>query len=111
VSSALTRVECLRAIEGLRSTSTFDDATAAERRAGALAILAGMDLAAVSGALLERAADPFPVSLATLDAIHLATAIELRQELGSVDFATHDLKLAATARSVGFEIIGGPQDC
>jgi predicted nucleic acid-binding protein len=59
--------------------------------------------------LLLAASRRLPVRLATLDAIHLATAERLREALGPRDpflFATHDRELAAAARAVGFEVIG-----
>jgi len=57
--------------------------------------------------LLLAASRPLPVRLATLDAIHLATAERFRDEFQeSFIFATHDGELAAAARAVGFEVIG-----
>ena len=72
-------------------------------------------------ALLERRWTSMPISrlvlrlagmslaspLKTLDAIHIASAIILRDQLREpIIFATHDRQQATAARSLGFEAIG-----
>jgi len=106
LSSQLIRVECLRAIERYRSTMSIDDAAVADRRGGALRILSGFALAEISSDVLDRAAEPFPLYVASLDAIHLATALLVREDRPDLVFATHDQKLGLAARSLGFEVIG-----
>lgn len=106
ISSVLLRVECLRSIERYRQMQTFNDETVAERRQAVLELMAGFRLVELTSAVLERAADPFPTFVATLDAIHLATAIEARTEVGVLTFATHDLKLASAAKAAGFQVVG-----
>lgn len=106
VSSELIRVECLRAVERYRHIAALGDAIAAERRAAVLDSLSRFRLVESSRNVLERAADPFPVYVATLDAIHLATALELRAEYGYHTLATHDAKLALAARALEFRVLG-----
>ena len=106
VSSELTKVECLRTIGRYQWSNSVAPDILAERRANALMIMQAIQLAAVSSAVLERAADPFPTHVATLDAIHLSTALILREEMAELSFATHDVKLAIAARSMGFTVIG-----
>ena len=106
ISSALLRVECLRAVQRYRQMGAIDDQTVAERRQAILDAVKRFHLVDVSPAVLMRAADPFPVHVATLDAIHLATALELRGELEGMDFATHDRKVADAARSLDFNVRG-----
>jgi predicted nucleic acid-binding protein len=63
----------------------------------------------IDKALLLAASRRLRVRLATLDAIHLATAERFRDVLGPDEpfvFATHDRELAAAARAVGFDVIG-----
>lgn len=62
----------------------------------------------LSRTILERAADPFPTHVATLDALHLASAIELRAVAGDLAFATHDSQLASAARALDFTVRGSP---
>ena len=106
VSSALIRVECLRAIERYRMMGAIDDETVTLRRQAVLETLAGFEIIEPTGAVLDRAADPFPVYVATLHAIHLATAVEARYAVPDLDFATHDIKLGGAAMSLGFAVIG-----
>jgi len=106
ISSALLRVECLRAIERYRLMGAFGDDVVAERRSVLMRLASGFRLVDVTSGILDRAADPFPVHVATLDALHLATAMELRLEVEDLSFATHDAKLASAARAVGFEVLG-----
>jgi uncharacterized protein len=106
VSSELIRFECLRLIDRARAAFGIDDQTSSNQRAAILTALSAFALAQVSAPVLERAADPFPTALGTLDAIHLATALQLRQEYADLAFATHDRELATAARSVGFTVDG-----
>ncbi|MBX3031093.1 MAG: type II toxin-antitoxin system VapC family toxin [Chloroflexi bacterium] len=53
--------------------------------------------------IVERAGDLEPDGLRTLDAIHLATALELRAELEA--FMTYDRRLAEAARAVGLPVV------
>ena len=106
VSSELIRVECLRTLERGATDDPRQSATLAGRRGDTLRYLEAIDLVAMSPPVLERAADQFPIYVATLDAIHLATAVLLRDELIDLDFATHDARLALAARSMGFPVIG-----
>ena len=106
VSSELVRVECLRTIERYRLAQAFDDEVVAQRRKAVLQSLDTFRLVQPTRTVLERAADPFPVHVATLGAIHLATALELRSEIDDLDFATHDQKLAEAATALGFDVVG-----
>lgn len=106
VSSELVRVECLRTIERYKLVGVLEDLIVAERRSAILNLLKGFDLASVSAGILERAGDPFPTHVATLDAIHLSTALAFRDEHPELAFATHDLTLATAARAFGFDVHG-----
>ncbi|HVQ74013.1 MAG TPA: PIN domain-containing protein [Candidatus Binatia bacterium] len=50
---------------------------------------------------LERALDPFPLPVRTLDALHLASMSFLREHGEEVVLATYDRRLAACAESMG----------
>jgi predicted nucleic acid-binding protein len=106
ISSELIRIECLRTIDRARILLRLDDQSVAERRAAVIETLEGFSLMPVTTAVLERASDPFPTLIDSLDAIHLASALLARQVLGPLTFATHDSELALAARSVGFAIEG-----
>lgn len=92
VSSSLARTEVLRALlpgGGL--------ALAAGRRA-----LARIDLVHISGQVLDDAGGLLPEALRSLDAIHLATALRLGDDL--VDIVTYDRRMAAAARTLGLPV-------
>lgn len=92
VSSVIARVEVLRAVRRVASDeSTF-------RRAEAVLLRVG--LIALDEAVLEGAGRSEPAELRSLDAIHLATAVTVRNELGGI--VTYDIRLAAAARRAGF---------
>jgi hypothetical protein len=65
-----------------------------------LARVALVDLAAI---VLQRALDPFPTSVGTLDALHLATLHFLREHADRVQLASYDRRLCDAARALGFE--------
>jgi predicted nucleic acid-binding protein len=110
VASALTRVECLRTLDRLWRTRRLADADLADRRAAILALCEHVDLVAVDDAVLQRAAEPFPTPLGTLDAVHLATALLWRQiERTPLVMATHNVSLGLAARASGFDVVGTPR--
>ena len=63
-------------------------------------VLDRLVLVVVDRRILERAASLAPAELRSLDAIHLSTAIELRESIE--DVVTYDARLAAAARVHGF---------
>jgi uncharacterized protein len=108
LTSELTRIEALRTIDRARIELRLSDTEVAERRALVLGTLDGFHLARLDGVVLDRAAEPFPTLVRTLDAIHLATALLSRAEHQGLVFATHDHAQAMAALSVGFRVIGAP---
>ena len=107
VSSALTRVEGLRTLDRLRLRARLADAEVARRRAIILQLLDSLELVEVDFLVLDRAAQPQPTDLGTLDAIHLATALLWRETMGAqLVMATHDVALATAAQAHGFRVLG-----
>ena len=106
VTSEITRVECLRALDRLRLDGGLPDRELSRRRASALSVLSGIDAVRLNRAVLARAAEPFPTRLRTLDALHLASALLVRARFPALRFATHDADLAAAAAAEGLAIIG-----
>lgn len=89
VSSDLARTELMRALR--RSDPS---AVAVGRR-----VLESVDLIALSPRILDEAGRLDPVALRSLDAIHLASALTLGDDLQSI--VTYDVRLADAARAVG----------
>jgi hypothetical protein len=73
---------------------------AAVRRAGA--VVARLGLVELGDEVIERAAGLNPPILRTLDAIHLATALSLGEEIGS--FCAYDPRLADAAASARMDV-------
>ena len=86
--------------------SVLPDETLAARRAEGLAYLDAFELVSVDRSVLLRAAEPFPTALGTLDAIHLSSALLVRDQIPDLVVATHDRELATAAHSVGFRVAG-----
>ena len=107
ITSTLTRVECLRTLDRVRLEENLPDEELARRREAVFRLLRSFVLVDPVSAILERAAQPLPTVLGTLDAIHLSTAL-LWQEIEAepVSLATHDLALARAARACGLTVIG-----
>ncbi len=106
-SSVLARVELGRTIDRLRLAGTIDDAGVAELHQQARHMLSSWDLLPISEGVLQRAAGALPTALATLDAIHLATALELARTLAAPPvLATHDTQLALAASACGLAVLG-----
>ena len=107
VTSALTEVECLRTLDRLRIAEGIPDQALAERRESIYELLATLTVVEIGRAVLDRAAQPLPTNLGTLDAIHLATAQVWRENTGTaLTMATHDASLATAARAIGMPTVG-----
>ena len=107
VSSALITTESLRTLDRLRLRAGLADAEVAIRRATILDLIASLELVEIDAIVLDRAAQPMPTELGTLDAIHLASAILWKEALG-VDMivTTHDVALGLAAKAHGFGVLG-----
>ncbi len=107
IASALVMTECLRTLDRLRRRSGLSDADVARRRAAILRLVASLELVEIDSVVLDRAAQPMPTELGTLDAIHLATAL-LWRELTHTELimATHDVALAFGAQAHGLPVLG-----
>ena len=93
VTSDLLRTEALRTTRRIS-----DEAVAAARVA-----LESVDIGAITSDVFARAAELDPSILRTLDAIHLAWALSLGDELEGI--VTYDDRLAAAARIYGVRVL------
>jgi len=110
VSSALVKTESLRALDRLRLRAKLPDAEVATRRAAILSLIASLDVVDLDGVVLDRASQPMPTELGTLDAIHLATALLWKEMTGEgLSMATHDEALGLGAKAHGLPVIGVSQ--
>ena len=93
--------------EIVSSEIAWTEVVIATRRAGrstarAERILDGIALVPVDGALLRDAATPGPRDLRTLDAIHLATGLSLRPDVGRM--IAFDVRQAREASMLGLGV-------
>jgi predicted nucleic acid-binding protein len=106
-ASELLGIECRRVIDRLRLEGLFDDkqvALAGEQLAQIERTIARVRLTA---SIVREASRTMPTIVKTFDAIHLATAIVLRDRRAiDLVFATHDDQQATAARAMGFSTIG-----
>ncbi|MCU0306733.1 MAG: type II toxin-antitoxin system VapC family toxin [Thermoleophilia bacterium] len=89
-SSELARTEVVRAVRG----------TVAPSVPAARALVEGLVLVELGAALLTRAADLDPITLRSLDAIHLASA----EQIGAAEVITYDRRMADAARALGLTV-------
>jgi hypothetical protein len=107
VSSALIMTESLRTLDRLRVHRRLGDAEVALRREAILALLASLEIVDIDASVLNRAAQPMPTALGTLDAIHLVSALLWREMMHTpLVMATHDRALAIAAQAHGLTVVG-----
>lgn len=107
VLSALIATESLRTLDRFRLRAQLSDHEVAVRRHTILAVIASLELIEIDAAVLDRAAQPMPTELGTLDAIHLSSAILWQEVTGEqLMMATHDPALALGAQAYGMRILG-----
>ncbi len=92
-SSTLLRTETIRALRRSGNTRSIP----AARR-----LLRAVRMVRIDEPLLDRAADLEPGELRTLDAIHLAAALAIGQDLGVM--IAYDLRLKAAAEAYGLAV-------
>ena len=107
VSSELIVVESSRTIDRLRLQGALTVEEAAARRRAVGDWLEAIDLVLLRPPVLNRASEPLPIPLGSLDAIHLATALIWRERMGVAPIvATHDGAIGVAARTFGFDVRG-----
>ena len=70
----------------------------------ASALIAQVTLVELSPAVLARALQPFPLSVGTLDGLHIATIEFLRRRGHFIELASYDNRLTSYARALGIAI-------
>jgi len=99
VTSELASVEVLRAVRRVAVDPALEER--------AEEVMAGVHLIKMDNEFLAQAARLEPRTLRSLDAIHLATALSLGDDLGAV--AVYDGPLAAAAAGCGIKVVApGP---
>ena len=105
VVSTLTLIECDRALYRLTQLPSSRDADIEGLRASFLELSAGWAIEPISAAVVSRARSSFPDdAIRSLDSIHLATAVVVRDAVGELDVLSLDERIRLNARSLGFKV-------
>ena len=106
-ASELLHVETCRVIDRLRLEGVLDDDGVADARDELARIESALATLPLSRPVADRASLPMATVVKTLDALHLASAMLLRERVRiALVFATHDPQQAPAARALGFKCIG-----
>ena len=106
VSSELIQVECFRALDHTRLAGHLDDLQMARKSKELFGLLATLHLFPISAEVLQFARATFPIKVRALEALHVATAQSVADEVGPLDFWTHDEQQASAATVRGLEVHG-----
>jgi predicted nucleic acid-binding protein len=105
-SSQLVDVEVRRTLLRYHAEHVLSAASFARRVNEWNLVRDSIDLVSISNGILQRAAEPFPTLVKTLDGIHLATAIGWAgQTQAPVTILTHDRPLGIAASACGFAVV------
>jgi predicted nucleic acid-binding protein len=105
-SSQLVDVEVRRTLQRYHAEHVLSAASFARRVNEWNLVRDAMDLIPISNGIMQRAAEPFPTLIKTLDAIHLATAIGWAGQMQApVTILTHDRPLGIAASACGFQVV------
>jgi len=104
VSSELLEIECRRVLLRCRAEAQLNDETFVEATKRLDAVLKSIDLLELDAAVKKRAMETFPVHVKTLDALHLASALQLLalEPAEGITVFSHDRTFNLCARALGF---------
>ena len=105
-SSRLWHVEALRVLDRARIETRCHTKELIQLRRNIDIIHSCLEIVPASESILLRAGESFPTNIGTLDAIHLATALHIRESVTLDVFLTHDRQLADAAATMGFSVAG-----
>lgn len=106
VTSELTMIECDRALYRHVSVGRIEGSVAEHLRAELSDIVSAWGVTPISAEVVGRARASFPDDrIRALDAIHLASALTARADLGNVDLLTLDDRIRATGTLLGFRVL------
>jgi predicted nucleic acid-binding protein len=99
VSSRLLEYELWTRVHAKRLTRSHGDAVQA--------VIEQVSMVEMISPILERALEPFPSPVRTLDALHLASVEFLREQSVKIELATFDSRMIAVARKLKVPIYSG----
>ena len=105
-ASRILLVELGRIVDRSRLAGHIDDEQVEHLHLEAQRLMRSVALVALTDRILTRAGGPMPTVVGSLDAIHLATALELAASRPGLVLLTHDRQLARAARASGLDVRG-----
>jgi len=106
-TSVLMRAEFFRTLDRLRLENSIDDSERVALSQHFFTLWEATYRIPLSPAVLERAAEPFPTVLGTLDALHLASALVIARAYDDrPTLLTHDRQLSQAANALGLPTEG-----
>lgn len=106
-TSEITRVEFLRTVDRLRLGGQVDDDERVALHQHFRVLWEATHRIALSPAVLDRASEPFPTVVGTLDALHLSSALAVQgAPERDITFLTHDEQLARAVAAIGLSVVG-----
>ena len=107
ISSELLRVECLRTIDRIRIEQKLSEDEYVVRASLLHTFLSKVEFIPLAKEILNRASQPFPTILGSLDAIHLSSLVLYRERVASeVTLCTHDSSLGRAASALNVPVLG-----
>jgi len=106
VTSELFQIEVNRTLDRLRLENKISDLKLVELKMRSHDFFASIEIFELSIEIRERAAAAFPTIVATLDALHLATALAIRTEnYPKLKICTQDEQMARCAAALNFTLV------
>jgi predicted nucleic acid-binding protein len=106
IASDLTLIECDRVLLRAGAVGELTEAEAAERRAHLTVASSHWQIMRISPEVVERARRSFPGEpIRTLDAIHLASALEARAAVPGLKLLSLDDRVRRAGRAIGIELL------
>ena len=106
VSSELTLVECDRALHRAAHLETLPDGSIEDCRSVLQQAASRWILLTLASPIVQRAREPFPEEpLRSLDALHVASALEARTSEPSLALLSLDHRVRRCGRALGMEIL------
>ena len=104
-ASELTLLECDRAIRWAEARGRLDAAGAHAARGRLEAATTSWNVYRVGAVIMDRARRPFPREpVRALDALHLATALHVREFQRDLKVLTFDRRIRSNATALGLEV-------
>ncbi|MFH2009664.1 MAG: type II toxin-antitoxin system VapC family toxin [bacterium] len=106
VTSELTLIECDRVFNRALASSLIDEPEIERRRTIMSQASAHWHHSRIAAGVVERARQPFPVEpVRSLDAIHLASALEARSAMPALALLSLDRRVRSNGRALGIPLL------